>query len=42
VKGVSLDAKDDTFYQKFNTGAVSIPWQGPILQNSVSAKNFSD
>lgn len=27
VKGVNLDATDDTFYTKFNTGSVSIPWQ---------------
>ncbi|KAG8256648.1 G protein-coupled receptor kinase 6 [Homalodisca vitripennis] len=27
VKGVNLDATDDTFYSKFNTGSVSIPWQ---------------
>ena len=27
VKGVSLDASDDSFYSKFNTGSVSISWQ---------------
>ena len=27
VKGVNLDAKDDGFYARFNTGCVSIPWQ---------------
>ena len=27
VKGVSLDASDDSFYTKFNTGSVSISWQ---------------
>jgi len=27
VKGVSLDATDDSFYSKFNTGSVSISWQ---------------
>ncbi|UYV75870.1 GRK6 [Cordylochernes scorpioides] len=27
VKGVNLDAADDSFYIKFNTGSVSIPWQ---------------
>ena len=27
VKGVRLDASDTQFYEKFNTGCVSIPWQ---------------
>lgn len=30
VKGVNLDATDDTFYTKFNTGSVSIPWQWEV------------
>ena len=30
VKGVNLDASDDTFYSKFNTGSVSIPWQHEV------------
>ena len=30
VKGVNLDASDDTFYSKFNTGSVSIPWQNEV------------
>lgn len=30
VKGVNLDATDDTFYSKFNTGSVSIPWQHEV------------
>jgi hypothetical protein len=30
VKGVNLDATDDTFYSKFNTGSVSIPWQTEV------------
>lgn len=30
VKGVNLDATDDTFYTKFNTGSVSIPWQTEV------------
>lgn len=30
VKGVNLDATDDTFYTKFNTGSVSIPWQSEV------------
>ena len=34
VKGVNLDAKDDGFYARFNTGCVSIPWQvGSVLAN---------
>lgn len=31
VKGVNLDATDDTFYTKFNTGSVSIPWQTEVF-----------
>jgi len=31
VKGVNLDATDDTFYSKFNTGSVSIPWQQEMI-----------
>lgn len=31
VKGVRLDATDNTFYDKFNTGAVSIPWQNEVI-----------
>ncbi|XP_057676848.1 G protein-coupled receptor kinase 6 isoform X2 [Corythoichthys intestinalis] len=27
VKGVELEPKDDSFYSKFSTGSVSIPWQ---------------
>nr|XP_026489591.1 G protein-coupled receptor kinase 5 isoform X1 [Vanessa tameamea] len=32
VKGVNLDAADDTFYGKFNTGSVSIPWQREMIE----------
>lgn len=32
VKGVNLDASDDTFYSKFNTGSVSIPWQEEMIE----------
>lgn len=32
VKGVNLDAADDTFYGKFNTGSVSIPWQSEMIE----------
>eukprot|EP00095_Tigriopus_kingsejongensis_P003589 snap_masked-scaffold1122_size61463-processed-gene-0.0 protein:Tk03589 transcript:snap_masked-scaffold1122_size61463-processed-gene-0.0-mRNA-1 annotation:"camp-dependent protein kinase catalytic" len=35
VKGVNLDSKDDTFYQRFNTGAVSIPWQEEMIETKV-------
>jgi len=35
VKGVNLDDKDDHFYEKFNTGAVSIPWQEEIIETEV-------
>ena len=30
VKGVNLDATDDTFYGRFNSGSVSIPWQTEV------------
>ncbi|KAK3590168.1 hypothetical protein CHS0354_041222 [Potamilus streckersoni] len=32
VKGVNLDPSDDTFYSKFNTGCVSIPWQSEMIE----------
>lgn len=32
VKGVSLDSNDDSFYTKFNTGSVSIPWQNEVSE----------
>jgi len=32
VKGVNLDATDDSFYVKFNTGSVSIPWQTEVVE----------
>jgi hypothetical protein len=35
VKGVNLDSKDDSFYQRFNTGSVSIPWQEEMLETKV-------
>lgn len=31
VKGVRIEASDNTFYDKFNTGAVSIPWQMEVF-----------
>ncbi|XP_060044531.1 G protein-coupled receptor kinase 4 isoform X2 [Erinaceus europaeus] len=33
VKGVCLDASDDTFYTQFATGCVSIPWQNEIIES---------
>lgn len=32
VKGVNIDATDSTFYSKFNTGCVSIPWQNEMIE----------
>lgn len=32
VKGVRLDASDNQFYEKFNTGCVSIPWQTEMIE----------
>ena len=43
VKGVNLDSSDDTFYSRFNTGSVSIPWQTEVrlrrLRCSISPSN---
>lgn len=38
VKGVNLDAADDTFYGKFNTGSVSIPWQMEMIETGCFAE----
>ncbi|KAJ6637641.1 G protein-coupled receptor kinase 2 [Pseudolycoriella hygida] len=32
VKGVNLDASDENFYTKFNTGSVSISWQNEMIE----------
>lgn len=32
VKGVNLDASDENFYTKFNTGSVSISWQNEMVE----------
>lgn len=32
VKGVNIDAADASFYSKFNTGSVSIPWQNEMIE----------
>ncbi|KAI8481552.1 G protein-coupled receptor kinase 6, partial [Branchiostoma belcheri] len=32
VKGVNLDQADESFYSKFNTGSVSIPWQHEMIE----------
>lgn len=32
VKGVNLDESDYSFYKKFNTGCVSIPWQTEMIE----------
>jgi len=40
VKGVSLDATDDSFYSKFNTGSVSISWQNEAC-SSLTTPSFS-
>ncbi|XP_062311608.1 G protein-coupled receptor kinase 6-like isoform X2 [Osmerus eperlanus] len=33
VKGVELEAKDDSFYCKVSTGCVSIPWQNEMIES---------
>lgn len=40
VKGVNLDPSDDTFYSKFNSGSVSIPWQNEVGYSSVKNSIF--
>lgn len=44
MKGVNLDASDDSFYSKFNTGCVSIPWQNEIIETDCfeEISSFSD
>lgn len=32
VKGVNIDENDASFYSKFNTGCVSIPWQTEMIE----------
>ena len=32
VKGVNIDQGDESFYVKFNTGCVSIPWQREMIE----------
>ncbi|XP_026111706.1 G protein-coupled receptor kinase 5-like [Carassius auratus] len=32
VKGVSLDQVDESFYSKFNTGSVPVPWQNEMIE----------
>ncbi|CAG9862363.1 unnamed protein product [Phyllotreta striolata] len=32
VKGVNIDESDASFYNKFNTGCVSIPWQTEMIE----------
>ena len=40
VKGVNLDQGDENFYSKFNSGAVSIPWQEEIIEKEVFKVRF--
>lgn len=42
VKGVNLDATDDTFYTKFNTGSVSIPWQCEVCIGVHDVRKISE
>ncbi|CAD5112645.1 DgyrCDS1860 [Dimorphilus gyrociliatus] len=32
VKGVNIDSSDSSFYSKFSTGSVSIPWQNEMIE----------
>lgn len=32
VKGVNIDESDSSFYSKFNSGCVSIPWQTEMIE----------
>lgn len=40
VKGVNLDPSDDTFYSKFNSGSVSIPWQNEASFSYTLCRSF--
>lgn len=31
VQGIEFDDKDEEFFKKFSTGAVSIPWQEEVI-----------
>uniref|UniRef100_A0AAY4AVG7 G protein-coupled receptor kinase n=1 Tax=Denticeps clupeoides TaxID=299321 RepID=A0AAY4AVG7_9TELE len=33
VRGVCLDESDKEFFQKFNTGCISIPWQNEMIES---------
>ena len=35
VKGVTLETADELFYNKFNTGAVSIAWQKEMIESGI-------
>ena len=35
VKGISLEATDEEFYNKFNTGAVSTAWQKEMIESGI-------
>ena len=35
VKGVTLETSDETFYAKFNSGAVSIAWQKEMIEAGI-------
>lgn len=35
IKDVKLEAKDEKFFKKFSTGAVSVQWQKEIIDSGV-------
>ena len=37
---MNLDQGDENFYSKFNSGAVSIPWQEEIIEKEVFKVKF--
>lgn len=42
VKGVNIDATDDSFYTKFNTASVSIPWQNEVCEMRINYPSEKD
>ncbi|XP_060098246.1 rhodopsin kinase GRK7 [Heteronotia binoei] len=38
VKGVEFNDKDNQFFKKFSTGAVSIPWQNEVIETGLFAE----
>lgn len=35
VRGIEFDENDKTFFKKFSTGAVSVPWQNEMIESGL-------